>query len=188
MAAEPRNLRTTAFPAPGDPDASTALRHRRIIYAISSIVLALVMASLVVDAASEDLAIWGVESRVVVDRQPGVELAVQHTEVARPGLAAPLRVTVTRDGGFDDDIEIGIPARYLALWDLNGLYPEPKDTRSEGERVVFTFDPPEGGDRFEWLLDWRIEPAVQAGRSGYVAVLDGGQPEAIVRFHTRVMP
>ncbi|HVM53867.1 MAG TPA: hypothetical protein VM262_11765 [Acidimicrobiales bacterium] len=151
-------------------------------------ILVAVVASVVLDALLDDVRIWGVAEDRVVGVGPGVELAVTYPAVARPGLAAPLRLEVVRDGGFTADIELAVPTSYLRIWDENGLYPTPKEWRSEGDRVVLVFDPPRGGKRFTFFYDARIEPAVQRGRDGYVAVLEGGEPAVIVRFRTRVLP
>jgi len=48
---------------------------------------------------------------------------------------------------------------------------------------------PRHGDTLVVSYDGRIEPAVQWGRAGRVAVLDAdGPPQATVAFRTRILP
>ena len=77
---------------------------------------------------------------------------------------------------------------FLAIWDLNGVFPAPSGETSDGEVVVWELDAPDG-DVLTVRLDARIEPARQEGVDARVAVLDGSGVELVaVDFTTVVRP
>jgi hypothetical protein len=175
------SIPTVAFGATDDH------RVRRVGYALTTVLLSGLMVAAVLDGLG-GLPAFGVDAAWTTARGGAYELRVRHPDVTRPALASPFEIVVTRAGGFDGPIEIAIDRHYLALWDLNGIYPDPSAQRSEGPWVVWEIDPP-SGDTTTVLIDARIEPAAQSGREGRVAVLDqDGQPVAQVRFHTDVRP
>lgn len=114
----------------------------------------------------------------------GVDLLVDYPSVARPGLAAPFSLTVSSDSALPDPLVIEVAADYLAMFDENGLAPEPEESWHTGPRVVWVFRPPTGATTLTVSLDARIEPAVQRGLHGTVSVKGGPG----VRFQTRIAP
>jgi hypothetical protein len=161
--------------------------RRRVGYAITSAVLALLMATAAVDAIG-GVALLGVDSDEVHASGGGVDLDVTYGVVSRPALATPLDIVVHRAGGFDEPVRIAVDHEYLRMWDENGLSPAPSAETVMGPWVVWEFDPPVG-DTLRVVFDARIEPAAQEGRSGAVAVLDGDDhPLVEVSFTTRVLP
>lgn len=150
--------------------------------------LALVIGSAVVDGA-DLIDIWGVDDkRATAVSASGAVLRVRYPNVTRPALASPFEIEVRSPRGFDDDVEIAIALDYLELWDLNGVYPAPADERSDGDRVIWTFDAPDG-DVLAISIDARIEPGAQLEtRRGTVALLEDGEPAASVGFSTSVRP
>lgn len=162
------------------------MRRRRVLYATTTGLLSLVVGIAVIDGLGAIDAV-GVDSTVVEADGAGYHLAVQHGTVTRPALATPLEITVTRPGGFDGPVMIAVDREYLEMWDLNGLLPEPSASTGDADRVLWEFDPPEG-DVLAVSIDARIEPAVQDGRSGWVAVLVDARPVVRVGFETRVLP
>ncbi len=56
-----------------------------------------------------------------------------------------------------------------------------------GPFVLWEFDPPEG-DTLTVYFDARIEPQLQRGVTGEVAVIEDGAPVVQVEFHTSIRP
>jgi hypothetical protein len=150
--------------------------------------LVLVIGSALADGA-DVIDVWGVDDDTVEARSAdGAVLAVRYPNLTRPALASPFAIEVRRPGGFDDDVELAIDLEYLELWDLNGVYPSPAEERSEGDRVVWTFDAPDG-DTLSISIDARVEPGAQLERRrGAISLLDAGSPVATARFTTSVRP
>ena len=157
---------------------------------MTSLLLFAIIGGAVVDAANV-VDVWGVDTATVEEVGPGgLRLAVRHPTVTRPALASPFEIVVEQPGGFDaQEVEIAVSVDYLTLWDVNGVFPSPKDERSDGDRVVWTFDAPEGSV-LRVVYEARIEPGVQLeSRAGAVSVLDeGGVAEVTARFRTQVRP
>jgi hypothetical protein len=130
---------------------------------------------------------YGVDTATVSADGGGYILEVSYPSVSRPALASPFEIVVTRAGGFDGPVMLAISGDYLKMWDENGLVPAPAGETTDGEWVRWEFDPPEG-DELTVFYDARIEPAVQSGRAGRVAVIDDDQPVVEVEFRTEVRP
>lgn len=172
---------------PDRDDGPGRMRIHRVTYALSTVLLTLLVASAVLDNATE-VDIWGESSDVATARGDGYVLEVQYPTVSRPAIATPFAIVVRHPDGFDGPIDLAIRAEWLEMWDFQALYPDPSATTGDGERVVMSFDPPEG-DVLRVFLDARIQPSQQAGRDGWVTLLDEfGRAVATVDFHTRVMP
>jgi len=130
---------------------------------------------------------FGPDEEIVAASGAGYRLEVEHPTVTRPALASVLRIRVAREGGFDEPLQLGVDRRYLELWDLNGILPAPSGETAEGRWVLWEFDPPPG-DELLITYEARLEPGVQAGRDGAVAVFEDDEPVAVVRFRTEVRP
>ena len=179
--------RTTDVVHPDDPRSQRRVRVRRLAYGTTSLLLTALILSAVVDAATE-IDVWGVADDRVTATGDGYELDVEYPTVTRPALATPFSIVVRHDGGFDGPVDLAIAGEWLEMWDFQALYPEPSEMTGDPERVVMSFDPPDG-DVLRIFLDARIQPAQQSGRDGSVALLDElGNEVASVEFHTRVMP
>jgi hypothetical protein len=168
------------------PEPDEMLRKRRLLYTVSTLVLSAVMALAVLDAFGVTQ-IYGVRSAEVSATGGGFRLEVQYGAVSRPALATPFEIRVTRRGGFDGPLTIGVDRHYLKLWDANGLFPAPSAETGDAEMIQWEFDPP-GGDELVVTYDARIEPAAQTGRNGFVAILVDGEPVVSVDFETQVRP
>ena len=181
---------TTAVVHPNTSEGRVRLRHRRWFSWVTSLLLVAVIGS----AAADGLDLvdaWGVDDATVSEAgRDGDVLTVRYPSVTRGALASPFEIVVERPGGFATDVELAIDAGYLALWDVNGVFPAPSSERSAaGGQVIWTFDPPDG-DVLRVLYEARIEPAVQLEtRRGSISLLDeAGQPAITVRFSTGVRP
>lgn len=78
-------------------------------------------------------------------------------------------------------------ADYFDIFESQGLDPEPSSETSDGQRLLWTFDPPPG-DELGVDFDGYIQPSSQLGASGEVAVLDGGSAIVTVPFRTWLVP
>jgi hypothetical protein len=117
----------------------------------------------------------GVRSRTATaDGAGGTRVRVTYPQVARPALAVPFEVEVSRPDGFDEQIEVRLSRSWLESFDENGVLPAPVEESSDGDDVVWTFDPPDG-TVFTLALDTRVEPGVQWKRSGTTTVTVGSE-------------
>jgi hypothetical protein len=169
-----------------EQDSDVTLNKRRVLYGLTTLLLSVVIALGLVDALGWWHA-YGVASTTVRASGGGYELEVQYGEVTRPALATPFEVTVTNEEGFIEPLVIAVSRSYLAMWDENGVIPEPDSQTVRGDWVEWEFEPP-SGTTFTLHYDARIEPAVQWGRDGEVAIVVDDVVVVEVRFHTRVMP
>lgn len=143
------------------------------------------VALLVIAGASGAL---GVRTAKTTSTAGPYRLSVTYAAVARPGLAAPWEIEVTKKGGFDRPIRIAASSEYLSMFDENGLDPDPASATADADEIVWEFEPPPG-DTLVVSFDARIEPAVQWGRSGRTRVLDErGATVVAVSYRTWVMP
>lgn len=108
------------------------------------------------------------------DGAAGTRVRVTYPQVARPALAVAFEVEVSRPDGFDGQIEIRLSRSWLESFDENGVLPTPAEEASDGDDVVWTFDPPEG-TVFTLALDTRVEPGVQWRRKGTTTVTLGSE-------------
>ena len=114
------------------------------------------------------LGLFGVRTGTAKGASPdGLRLEVVYPKVARGGLAVPLRITVSRPGGFDGPIDVSVPTDYLLLFDENGTEPDPDSSTAADGTTVWTFAPPDGSTLDIWL-DVRVEPGVQWGADAVV--------------------
>ena len=119
--------------------------------------------------------------------EAGWTLSLEHAAVARAGMDAPWEVTVTREGGFDDDVTLAVTGAYFGIFETQGFNPEPSDETRDATTRYLTFAKPPG-DTLVVSYDAYIQPASQIGRSGTVSVVDDGRRVASVHFRTFLMP
>lgn len=161
-------------------------RRRHAGYVATTALLTALMLGAVADGAGVD--VYGVDTAHATATGGGWELDVRYGTRSRPALATPFDIEVTRRGGFDGPVTIAVTSSYLAMWDENGLDPQPADETQDGEYLRWTFDPPPG-EVLAVSFDARIEPGAQNGESGRVAVLDErGRELVAVDVRTTVLP
>lgn len=163
------------------PDVATSAQERR-----SHVVRRVALGALAVLVLLGLSGLLGVRARTV--RHGSSDLAVELTypQVARPALAVPFHLVITRPGGFDEPVEVRIRRTWLESFDENGTIPEPDAATTEGDDVVWTFDPPPG-TVFTVSLDTRVEPGVQWRRRGTTTVSTAGEVVS-VRHTMWVLP
>ncbi len=167
-------------------DGTALVRKRRWLYRATTTLLCLLVGLAVLDAMGVT-AVYGVKARTVSADGGGYRLEVRYPVVARPALAAPFDIALGREGGFDGPVTLAVTSDYLAIWDANGLDPEPSSSITDEQRLLWEFEPE--GDTLVVSFDARIEPGVQWGRAGRVEVLDDrGDTQVAVDFRTRVLP
>jgi hypothetical protein len=169
-----------------EPENDRSLAKRKSLYAATTIVLTVIMGLGVVDAFGW-IDVYGVDTGTVRAEGGGFTLEVSYPSVSRPALASPFEIVVVRPGGFEGPVTLAVTADYLKMWDENGLVPAPAAETTNGEWVHWEFDPPDV-DELTVFYDARIEPAVQSGQTGKVAVVVDGQHVVEVEFRTEVRP
>lgn len=133
------------------------------------------------------LGAYGVHAeRISATGSEGLEVELTYPSRARPALAVPYELQITRAGGFDGPIEVSTSTSYLEMFDENGRNPEPAESTTDAETTTWTFDPPAGDTLVIWL-DTRIEPGVQWRRTGTTRVRTGDD-EATLRYTTWIFP
>lgn len=130
----------------------------------------------------------GVHSSVSSTEANGYRLDLVYPRVARPGLDAPWQVTVSHPGGFaKGQLTIAVSGDYFNLYESQGFRPSPSGETRDGNTYYLNFTTPPG-DTFRVYFDAYIQPASQAGRSGWVAVIDQGRVVARTEFSTWLWP
>lgn len=100
-------------------------------------------------------------------------LRVEHPQVTRPALDAPVTIIVTHDGGFEDMVHLRVPRDLLENLDVNLLPPAPDAETGTGAYVEWTFEPP-AADMLVVSIDARLSPSEMVGLDRFdVAVVDG---------------
>lgn len=103
----------------------------------------------------------------------GWTLQVDHPQISRPALDAPVTITVGRDGGLPPMVRIRVPRVLLEHLDVNLISPAPSAETGAGEYVEWSFEPPADGELVV-SVDARLSPAQMAGLDRFdVAVVDG---------------
>jgi hypothetical protein len=170
-----------------DGRASSAIfRKRRLLYGATTAAITLLL-GVAVAGSVVGFDTYGVDTDEVRASGGGYQLGVEHATRSRGGLSTPLTIEVVRPDGFSGPITVAVDLRYLQMWDENALHPAPSGETVDGRWLVWELDPP-AGDALTLSFDARIEPGVQSGRVGRVAVMEGGRPVVVVRFETRVLP
>lgn len=127
-------------------------------------------------------------STSTVESPDGWSLQVEHPQVTRAGVAAPLHVTVRRAGGFDGPVTLSVSSALLERFDFQNFYPNPAAETATGADLLYEFDPPPG-DTLLLSLDARTAPDQNGSTEVYrVALLVEGRAVAQVRFRMWVVP
>jgi hypothetical protein len=169
-----------------DPGHASVIRRRRLLHRVITGTLALILLVAVLDGF-DVINLLGPDEAYARASGGGYDLTVEHPDVTRPALASVFRIAVHKDGGFDDEVEVAISRHYLEIWDVNATIPAPDGETSIGDWVIWSYDEPPG-DTLRLTYEARIEPGVQADRTGFAAVMEDEEPVVQVRFRTKVRP
>ena len=120
----------------------------------------------------------------------GLSLTVDHASITRPGLATPFALVIESTDGspLPPLLTTRVDSAYLAMFDENGLDPDPVSSFQSKVWTWWEFEVPEGASLLEVSFDARLEPAVQTGRSATAAVEVDGSEATAVDFTTWVLP
>lgn len=167
---------------PDEPPESWTRWERRLH--VASFVL---VVGLVILAAT---GLLGVRTGTITASEGGYQIEVLRTAVSRPGLATPFGISVATADGSDlpETVTLRVDSSYLAMFDFNGLQPEPSTTFSTEQWTWWTFDVPRGHSSLRVELDARLEPSVQWARAGTAGLEINGDSLVSVDFTTWVMP
>lgn len=168
------------------PESSGIILRRRWFYRAVMGLLVLLLGLAVVDGV-DAVDVFGPDEDVVTVAGAGYVLTVEHPSVSRPALASVFRITVGREGGFDEPVQLGVSRHYLEAWDLNAVLPAPSGETAVGEWILWEFDPPPG-DELTISYEARLEPGLQAGRTGRAAVFVDDEAALVAEFRTTVRP
>jgi hypothetical protein len=155
---------------PDLPTVSEERRNARVRVACLVVVALFVLAGLV--------GALGVRSDTVSAADGPLEVEVTYPSRARPALAVPIEVTITRDGGFDGPVEVSFSTGYLESFDENGTNPAPDSATTDADETIWTYQRPEG-ETFTIWIDTRVEPGVQWRREGRTTVRTGGDAVSV---------
>ncbi len=171
---------------PGGVATARSLTARRWGYGLTTTVLTLTMFFAALDGV-QAVSAFGVDTARVRSTAGSTRLEVRYTTVTRGALASPFEITVHRPGGFDGPVTVAVDHAYMQMWDENGFYPTPSSETTREAWLLWEFEPPDG-DTLRFTYDARLEPGVQSGRSGAVALVEGGELVGQVNFKTAVRP
>lgn len=129
----------------------------------------------------------GVREATVSAESDGIEMTLTYAAVSRLGLATPWELQVTRQGGFGGPITVATTSTYFDIFDQNDLSPQPSSATTDGDLILWEFDPPQG-DTLTVSVDARLEPVFRGGRSADTSVRENGVDVVGVSYRTRVMP
>jgi len=116
----------------------------------------------------------------------GVHVELTYPRIARPALAIPFAIHITNLDHVKSDTVVRVRSSYLAMFDDNGMSPQPADETDDGEWTTWVFDTPPSGV-LDVSLDTRVEPGVQWKRNGAVVVrTDDSQTR--IDFRTWIAP
>jgi len=120
----------------------------------------------------------------------GISLSVEHATISRPGLATPFAMVIESTDGsaLPSMVSTRVANEYLAMFDENGLDPDPASSFQSEEWTWWDFEVPEGSSVLEVTFDARVEPGVQWGQTATAAVEIEGQQAVAVEFATWVLP
>ena len=163
-------------------DSGTYGWESAVRYGSMAVILVLVLAGLA--------GFLGVRMSSTAASGNGLSLTVDHASITRPGLATPFSLVIESTNGspLPPSVTTRVDSAYLAIFDENGLDPDPAASFQSEEWTWWEFEVPDGSSVLEVSFDARLEPAVQWGRSATAAVEVEGKEAAAVEFTTWVLP
>ncbi len=164
-------------PSPGWTGFERALRA-----AVFLVVFGVVIAALV--------GLAGLRTREVTATSERLEVSVTYAQSTRSGISTPFEIDVSAPGGgpLPERLEVRVSTAYLAMFDENGLDPEPVSSTSDGTEETWHFELEPGSTRLHVDLDARLQPNVHSGETGTVRVSELGAEPVEVEFRTWVLP
>ena len=136
------------------------------------------------------LGVAGLRTREVTATSDRFDVNVTYAQTTRPGISTPFTIEVVAADGstLPEQLEVRVSAAYLAMFDENGVDPEPASSTSDGTDETWRFELDPGATRFAVDLDARLQPNVHSGETGTVRVGASGGTPVDVEFRTWVLP
>jgi hypothetical protein len=131
--------------------------------------------------------ILGVHTSTATTSRDGYTLTLRYPGIARAGLDVPWQVTVSHPGGFGQEVTLAVTGAYFDIFETQGFHPQPSAETRDAHTLYLTFDAPPG-DTLVVSYDAYIQPASQAGRDGWVEVMDGDTVVARTSVATTIQP
>jgi hypothetical protein len=131
----------------------------------------------------------GLRLGTVAAQDGNLDVSIRYAEISRAGLATPFTVDIaTRDGSpLPDRVQVAVTSDYLAMFDENGLDPEPVTTDADADTTFMTFEPTRGHSSLSIDFDARLQTDIHRGRDASVTVR-AGNDRTTIEFRTRVAP
>ena len=131
---------------------------------------------------------FGLRTRTVRTTAGTVSVELQYASISRRGITTPWQLTVHRDGGLPEQVDVAVSLAYLDALQTQRVSPDPSRSTTTGDTEVWTFST-SGTDTLVVALDADTDPQTAPGRHrGSVTVRAGDQPVATLRFMTMVVP
>lgn len=168
--------------APEQPSAGWTRFERALRAVVFLVVFGVVIAALI--------GVAGLRTRQVTATSNALEVDVTYAQSTRPGISTPFEIDIsTPDGSpLPEVLEVRVSTAYLAMFDENGLDPEPEASTSDGTDETWRFELDPGATRLHIDLDARLQPNIHSGETGTVRVSQPGSAPVVAEFRTWVLP
>lgn len=130
--------------------------------------------------------VFGGRQATVTTSTGPVTVSVEYPQITRPGIEAPLRIEVRRDGGFDGPVTVAIEGDIFDRLDFHSWFPTPSAERADGRFVIVEFDPPSAGETLVARLDAHAQTTQWPSAETYTIALPDDRVEMEIRMW--VMP
>jgi hypothetical protein len=131
----------------------------------------------------------GVHSATATAGADGYTVTVTYARVARAGWDVPLRIRIEAPEPLaGKQITVTVGREYLALFETQGLWPEPADETGDLDTVRWEFDGPDEGSDLTIDYDAYIEPNAQVGTGTTIEVDIDEQTTVAVPIDTLLLP
>ena len=157
-------------------------RGRMVRRAVITVVVLFVLAGL--------LNVFGHKDRTSTAITDHWHLSVTHASVSRGGLASNWSLELRRLDGEDlpEELEVRSRADYFAIYDENGLDPEPESSWVDGDDLVWTYRPPPDSASLVIDFDARLQPNARWRHPGRTTIVVAEDPVVSVGYETWAVP
>jgi hypothetical protein len=129
----------------------------------------------------------GVRTTGVSGSSGALQAQLRFPRISRPGDPANWSLDLQRKGGFTGTVTVATNDSYFAIFDQNDLSPDPVDSTIESNKVVWTFDKPDGED-FSVQLDGNIDSNAHLGRHDGTTTVTVGDETVTLHYTTWTAP
>jgi hypothetical protein len=117
----------------------------------------------------------------------GFRLDLRYPAIARPGQSVQWILSIHRDGGLPESVQVATTVRYLDTFDFNDIEPSPDAATTDATDVTWTFTAPPGED-MTIFIDALVATQVWRGADARTSVVEDGVPVATLAYATRIAP